>query len=100
MRLFYLPFSLVICLWCLSAKGQTPGASPQEHFSGVNTRGDEAMGFSHEKTTHHFYLFKDGGSIEIASNDPADTDAIQAVHEFLKFQIEDHQTGDSLEVQK
>ena len=166
MRLFYLPFSLVICLWCLSAKGQTPAASPQEHFSGVNARGDEAMGFSHEKTTHHFYLFKDGGSIEIASNDPADTesqkairdhlsmiatkfsrgdfaipmfihdtvppgteamkrlnnkiryvvsntvggaeirlttadtDAIQAVHEFLKFQIEDHQTGDSLEVQK
>jgi hypothetical protein len=124
------------------------------------------MGFSHEKTTHHFYLFTDGGSIEIASNDPADaesqkairnhlsmiatkfsngdftipmfihdtappgaetmkrlnnkiryvvsntvggaqiritsddTEAIQALHDFLKFQIQDHQTGDPREIKK
>jgi len=29
-----------------------------------------------------------------------DADAIQAVHDFLKFQIQDHQTEDPLEVQK
>ena len=31
---------------------------------GVVARGDEIMGFSHEKTTHHFRLYADGGSIE------------------------------------
>ena len=25
----------------------------QDHHAGVNQRGDQVMGFSHEKTTHH-----------------------------------------------
>ena len=37
-----------------------------------------------------------GAQIRITSDD---ADAIQAVHDFLKFQIQDHQTGDPLEVQ-
>jgi hypothetical protein len=122
------------------------------------------MGFSHEKTTHHFRLFKDGGAIEVTANDPKDSEsrdqirmhlshiarmfadgnfqapmlihdqtppgvpalqrlkaevryrfeeidgggrvrittksaeALTALHEFLRFQIADHQTGDSTEV--
>ena len=32
------------------------------------------MGFSHATTTHHFRLYKDGGAIEVAANDPQDTD--------------------------
>ena len=128
----------------------------------VESRGDQAMGFSHEKTSHHFRLLRDGGSIEVEANDAKDAasqdqirlhltqiaemftagnfatplfihgqtptgvvdmkrlgdviryrfesvaqggrvritargaEAIQAVHEFLKFQIADHQTGDPL----
>jgi len=131
---------------------------------GLNERGDHAMGFSHEKTTHHFRLAVDGGSIEVTANDPEDaasleqirahlshiatlfkagdfdkpmfthgetppgvlvmkrmkdeitytferidrggrvrikasnTEAIDAVHEFLRYQIKDHKTGDSLDV--
>lgn len=38
-----------------------------------------------------------GGRIVITSDDPKARDAI---HEFLRFQIEDHQTGDSLEITK
>jgi len=37
----------------------------------------------------------DGGKVVISSDNPA---AINAIHEFLRFQIKDHQTGDSLEV--
>jgi hypothetical protein len=33
------------------------------------------MGFSHEKTTHHFRLFSDGGVIEVTANDLKDTDS-------------------------
>ena len=124
------------------------------------------MGFDQEKTTHHFYLYSDGGAIDVAVNDAADktnldairghlphiammfsqgnfeapmlvhdtnvpgtaemgklkdrityryadtpkggrvnmittdAEALKAVHAFLKFQITDHKTGDSLEVRK
>ena len=141
--------------------------SPQEqHHEGVVKRGDEVMEFSHEKTTHHFRLYPDGGAIEAEANDPKDIasqdqirshfahivtmftagdfsapmlihaqnppgtaemrrlgdslqyklettekgaririitkdlDALRAVHEFLRFQISDHQTGDSPEMTK
>ncbi len=122
------------------------------------------MGFSQEKTIHHFLLFKDGGAIEIEANDTKDTgsrdqirqhlariakmfsdgdfdlpmfihgvtppgaptmkqlhdqihyeyqetshgarvrirtanaQALEAIHSFLRFQIADHQTGDSKDV--
>jgi hypothetical protein len=134
------------------------------HHEGVNQRGDQVMGFSHEKTTHHFRLYKDGGAIEVTANDARDTasrdqiqmhlshiagmfaagnfkapmlihdttppgvgvlerlksevsyrfekterggtvriatqntEALTAVHEFLRFQITDHKTGDAVEV--
>jgi len=130
------------------------------HHDAVDKRGDSVMGFSHEKTTHHFRLYKDGGAIEVTADDAKDTasrdqiqmhlahiakmfasgdfnapmlvhdrvppgvaalerlktevkyefqkterggtvrittanaEALQAVHEFLRFQIDDHRTGD------
>lgn len=130
----------------------------------MNARGDEGMGFAQAQTTHHFHLTKDGGSIEVETNDAQDTasraqirahlkhiaaafaagdfstpmfvhaqtppgvpamqklkatisytyedtehgarvrittnkaDALAAIHEFLRFQIKEHQTGDPLEV--
>jgi hypothetical protein len=137
------------------------GAFAQDvHHDSVDKRGDHVMGFSHEKTTHHFRLYKDGGAIEVTANDAKDTasrdqiqmhlahiarmfangdfnapmlvhdrvppgvavlerlkdevkyefqrterggtvrittasaEALKAVHDFLKFQIEDHRTGD------
>jgi hypothetical protein len=134
------------------------------HQHDVEQRGDHVMGFSHEKTTHHFRLYKDGGAIEVTSNDAKDTEsreqiqmhlghiagmfakgnfqapmlvhdktppgvpvlerlkseigfvfskterggtirittanpeALSALHEFLRFQIADHATHDTLEV--
>jgi len=37
------------------------------------------MGFSHEKTTHHFHLLADGGAIEIQSNEPTDAATQEAI---------------------
>ena len=142
------------------------GAQDAHHHQGVVERGDHVMGFSHDKATHHFRLYPDGGGIEVESNDAQDTatrdeirmhfahivkmfaagdfsapmlihaqnppgsaamkklreqiqyklentdqgariritsknaEAVQAVHEFLRFQIKDHETGDSVEVSK
>jgi hypothetical protein len=135
------------------------------HHAGVDHRGDHGMGFSHEKTTHHFGLTRTGGFISAdakSAEDAASRDAIRghfrhiaasfkkgnfelpmfihgrappgvpelkrlasrieysveetptgarvvirttdsralaALHRFLKFQIEDHRTGDSTGVQ-
>ena len=143
---------------------QAPHHQADKRREGLNERGDHAMGFSHEKTTHHFRLAVDGGSIEVTANDPedaasmeqirahlshiaklfkagdfdkpmfthgetppgvpvmarmkeeitytfetidrggrvriraSDPEAINAVHEFLRYQIKDHKTGDSLDV--
>jgi len=143
-----------------------PQQSHNEHHAEVNQRAVIVMGFSHEKTTHHFRLKSDGGVIEVAANDPNDaasrdqirshlnhitqkfavgdftapllihaktppgvpamkqlkaalkyrlettergaririttsnTKALAAVHDFLRFQISDHKTGDSVEVEK
>jgi hypothetical protein len=130
----------------------------------VEARGDQAMGFSHAMTAHHFTLTSTGGRIFAEANSPSDVasrdairrhmrhiaaafgagnfempmfihdrtppgvptmkrlkdhisysardtergaevvvetsdrEALAAVHQFLQFQIEDHHTGDSLEV--
>jgi hypothetical protein len=134
------------------------------HHAAVDSRGDHVMGFSHDKTTHHFRLYPDGGAIEVTANNPEDTEsrdqiqmhlghiatmfatgnfnapmlvhdkvppgtptmqklksdikytyektefgarvvlatksseAVAAIHEFLRFQIDDHHTGDSVAV--
>lgn len=133
----------------------------QTHHATVEKHGDQAMGFPHGQTTHHFLIRPDGGAIEVTANDPADnantvairthlsqiavafgkgdfsqpmfihdglppgvttmkllkdkiqyhyeeissgarvriesTDplALAAIHDFLRFQISEHQTGDS-----
>jgi len=136
----------------------------KEHQANVEKQGDEAMGFPHDKTTHHFRLYRDGGAIEVTVNDSKDDanikairshlthitrlfgdgdfstpmfihsqvppgvevmknereqisysfeempaggrvriktqseETLKAVHDFLRFQIKDHQTGDSTDV--
>jgi hypothetical protein len=50
---------------------------------GVTKRGDHAMGFSHEKTTHHFRLSPDGGAIEVTSNDASDTASREEIRNHL-----------------
>jgi hypothetical protein len=152
--------ALLLVLFAGSVLGFAQQASDQHH-SGVVQRGDHVMGFSHEKTTHHFRLTEDGGSIEAIANDSADGNsreeirqhlqhiatmfsegdfdapmlihartppgvpamkklrheiqyrvedlpygarvkvssqnpkAVAAIHDFLRFQIQDHRTGDS-----
>jgi hypothetical protein len=46
-----------------------------DQHTAVDKRGDPVMGFSHEKTTHHFRLYADGGAIEVTANDPKDTES-------------------------
>jgi hypothetical protein len=56
----------------LVATGIACAQGDTAHHAAVDHRGDDAMGFSHEKTTHHFHLYRDGGAIEVTANDPND----------------------------
>jgi hypothetical protein len=53
------------------------------HHKGVVGRGDQVMGFSHEKTAHHFRLYADGGAIEADANDADDTTSRDAIRTHL-----------------
>jgi hypothetical protein len=53
-------------------------------MAGMNARGDKGMGFSQAKTTHHFYLTKTGGVIQVEANDPKDTASLDQVRQHLK----------------
>ena len=149
--------SLLLALSTVAAQQHDPHAH-------MNARGEKAMGFDQQATTHRFYLYEDGGEIEVTvkdRNDKANLTAIRshlphiakmfadgdfstphfvhagdvpgsaemkrlrdriayaydeipnggrvrittrfaralsAVHEFLRYQITDHKTGDSLEI--
>lgn len=156
--------AVFLVLGALNAVPRDKPVTQDDHQKGVVERGDHVMGFSHDKATHHFRLYADGGAIEVEPNSVDDTatrdeirmhfghiakmfsagdfsapmlihaqnppgsatmkklhediqyklentehgaririltknaDAIAAVHEFLRFQIKDHQTGDPLVV--
>ena len=56
----------------------------QSHHAVVESHGDQAMGFPHDKTTHHFRMAVDGGAIEVAVNDPGDKADTTVIRSHLK----------------
>jgi hypothetical protein len=161
-----------LAVFIANAQQQEKKSPPAQPMSGMsdmqdekmNQRGDHVMGFDHTKTTHHFRLLSDGGSIEVTANSAQDTEsrdqirmhlghiakmfaggnfnapmlihdqippgvptmqklkgdiqykfeeteqggrvrmstrspeALQAIYDFLRFQIKEHKTGDSPDV--
>jgi hypothetical protein len=79
---------LIIILLCsLSLAAQDMPCTvhnKSQHQSDVEKHGDMAMGFPHDKTTHHFQLSPDGGAIEVTVNDAKDSDDLQAIRMHLK----------------
>ena len=65
-----------------------------QHQADVEKHGDEAMGFPHDKTTHHFRLLPDGGAIEVTVNDSKDTQDVQAIHSHLAHIVTMFSNGD------
>jgi hypothetical protein len=49
----------------------------------------------HDAIAYTFRATDRGAQVRITTHDP---DALQAVHEFLRFQIQDHRTGDPTDV--
>src|SRR5437867_9288336 len=64
--------AVILAVFVSTGVAQQKPSSQDEHHQGVVHRGDEIMGFSHEKTTHHFRLYSDGGAIEAEAKDAKD----------------------------
>ena len=64
------------------------------HQADVEKHGDEAMGFPHDKTTHHFRLYSDGGAIEVTANDSKDAQNTQAIRSHLRHIVIMFSNGD------
>ena len=89
--------SRVICVALVVASGLSAGAVLSAQQSGaqakpapqtdphaqMHARGNHAMGFDQEKTTHHFYLYEDGGAIEVRVNEASDTANRDAIRSHL-----------------
>jgi hypothetical protein len=90
------PLSIVLTLVTAAGAETPPAPVPDcpahaahasghgDHAAAVDARGDRAMGFSHQATTHHFRLTRTGGVIAVSANDPADAASTEAIRSHLK----------------
>jgi hypothetical protein len=83
MKVLILFFLLVFGLTYLGVIAQQSSPVKEKSFGEVNARGDQGMGFRHQKTTHHFHLLADGGAIEIRSNAATDAASQEAIRQHL-----------------
>jgi len=61
----------------MASAQQNPSPEQDKRSEDVLKRGEHVMGFSHEATTHHFRLFKDGGEIVVTAKDSNDKASIE-----------------------
>ena len=81
--LLFIPLLTILCFRAIAQ--QVPQPDQNAHSEGVIKRGEHVMGFSHEATTHHFRLFKDGGEIVVNANDPKDKPSIDQIRTHLDY---------------
>jgi hypothetical protein len=82
MRVTILIACLVVALGS-NARVHQPAQDHGGHECPMMQRGDQAMGFSHETTAHHFRLFRDGGEIEVHANDVTDVASVSQIRAHL-----------------
>ena len=75
------------------AQEQQPQTPEQQHAAMMH-RGDEAMGYSQEKTTHHFLLLKHGGEIQVTVKDPNDSTDLEHIRMHLSHIAKMFAVGD------
>jgi hypothetical protein len=69
--------------------GAGPGGPGQDqtghaaHHAAVDARGARVMGFDQARTVHHFRLYEDGGTIDVAVRDGSDAANRDAIRQHL-----------------
>jgi hypothetical protein len=73
---------------------QHQSAAQDAHQQGVIERGNHVMGFSHDKATHHFFLYSDGGAIDVQANKPEDAATRDAIRSHFSHIVTMFAAGD------
>lgn len=96
MRTLALLHSSALCFFplILAAQQSPTPAQDSPHHEAVASRGDHAMGFSHETTTHHFHLYKTGGVIDVSANDRKDSATRDEIRMHLSHIVKRFAAGD------
>src|SRR6185369_2144621 len=76
-----IPASLILAIATLVV---VYAQQPKSKHEQMNKRGDHVMGFDHTKTTHHFLLQEQGGSIEVTANNSDDVESSEQIRMHLK----------------
>ena len=70
-------------LAALAAGAAVSAQAPHDPHEAMHARGAHVMGFDQDATTHHFYLYADGGAIDVAANVAGDTVNVDAIRSHL-----------------
>jgi hypothetical protein len=81
--------TLLLSLMTLSLALQTPANAQHQH-----DRANHAMGFDQARTTHHFRIATDGGTIEVTAKDAKDQTSIDLVRRHLEHIAKQFSKGD------
>jgi hypothetical protein len=76
------------------AKTDEHSAMGHEGMAEMNARGDKAMGFQQDRTTHRFRLMADGGAIEVEARDLQDEASLASVRQHLAHIAQAFKSGD------
>ena len=75
---------LVLCfLSCLALPIRVSAHAGQHPHGSADQRAHEVMGFDQDRTTHHFFLFTDGGAIDVTVKDRTDAENREAIRKHL-----------------
>jgi hypothetical protein len=64
------------------------------HRAHAADRARHGMGFDQQRTTHHFLVEPDGGTIEVTAKDPADTESADQIRTHLQHIAQAFAAGD------
>jgi hypothetical protein len=63
----------------MHAQHMASAAQAASELDTMNQRGNDGMGFDQAKTTHHFLIAEDGGSINVSAKSANDADSVAAI---------------------
>ena len=76
-------FSILAASLVLTAGAAAQQTTAPTHPQHLDAAGKQVMGFDQDKTTHHFYLYEDGGAIDVSVKDKADKTNLDAIRSHL-----------------
>jgi hypothetical protein len=77
-------YALCVAMCFLTAAPRALAQHDGGHHAAMERRGQQAMGFDQNHSTHHFLLEKTGGSIEVTATDRADSELAASIRAHLR----------------